>query len=86
MPFVIAKQLPSTAFACTCYIFATHLTHFHEYRQNRQKLILVIHHKATKLISMIKQKCYDVPTLQETVIQRQLVVTNKEHGFYYYVS
>jgi hypothetical protein len=30
------------------------------------RLILVIHHEATKLISMIKRLCYDVPTLQET--------------------
>jgi hypothetical protein len=36
MPFVNAKQLSSTAFACARYIFTTHLTHFHEYCQNRQ--------------------------------------------------
>jgi hypothetical protein len=88
MPSVIAKQLSSTAFVTVVRHILTHFkstAKIGRFECLSAKLILAIHHEAAKLIFMINRLCYDVPTLQETLVQRQLVVTNREHGYYSYV-
>jgi hypothetical protein len=89
MPIGIAKQLQRLHVHITLlgHILLTYMstTKIGSLECLSAKLILLIHHEATKLISMIKQLCYDVPTLPETLVQQQLVVTNREHVYYSYV-